>query len=131
MKQITFNNRIYTKDEKTGYYLNSTTRKELSEKKSDTSKSSSQSSSEDSGNSGSSGETNSQQSSDSSPDAEINPENLTAGSSSVTGNRGSENIGIAIFKSDKFCGSLTSVETICHLLIKTNLFIEFNFNFYS
>ena len=109
--------------------LNSTTRKELSEKKSDSSGSSSQSSGKDSGSDGnssnssssSSGETNSQQSSDSSPDAEINPENLTAGSSSVTGNRGSENIGIAVFKNDKFCGELTAVETICHLLIENNV----------
>lgn len=71
--------------------LNSTTRKELSEE------------------------------SDNSSDAVISPEDLTAGSSSVTGNRGSENIGIAVFKNDKFCGELTAVETICHLLIDNEI----------
>ena len=68
-----------------------------------------------------SGETNSQQSSDGSPDATINPEDLTAGSSSVSGNRGTENIGLAVFKDDKLCGKLSAVETICHLLIENNV----------
>ena len=71
--------------------------------------------------SGSSGETNSQQSSDSSPDAKNNPEDLNAGSSSVSGKRGTENIGIAVFKDDKLCGKLSAVETICHLLIENNV----------
>lgn len=99
--------------------LNSTTRKELAEGKSGNSENSGGGSSGNS--SGGSGETNSQQSSDGSPDAVINPEDLTAGSSSVSGNRGSENIGIALFKNDKFCGELTAVETICHLLIENNV----------
>lgn len=111
--------------------LNSTTRKELKEGQSGNSGSSSQSSGGNSGGSSGDGsggessrnssETNSQQSSESSQDAEITPEDLTAGSSSVAGNRGSENIGIAVFKSDKFCGELTAVETICHLLIENNV----------
>lgn len=71
--------------------------------------------------SGSSGETNSPQSSDGSPDATINPGDLTAGSSSVSGNRGTENIGIAVFKDDKLCGELSAVETICHLLIENSI----------
>lgn len=71
--------------------------------------------------SGGSGETNSLQSSDSSPDSIISPENLIAGSSSVSGNRGTENIGIAIFKADKFCGELSAIETICHLLVENTI----------
>lgn len=57
------------------------------------------------------------ESSNTSPNTIINPENLTAGSSSVSGNRGAENIGIAVFKNDTFCGELTAIETICHLLL--------------
>jgi len=107
--------------------LNSTTRKELTESQSGNSGSSSQGSGGSSGgnsgggSSGSSGGTNSQESSDGSPDAVINPEDLLAGSSSVAGNRGSENIGIAVFKNDKFCGELTATESICHLLIENNV----------
>ena len=44
-------------------------------------------------------------------------EDLTAGTSSVVGKRGTENIGIAVFDEDKLCGDLTAVEAICHLLI--------------
>ena len=47
----------------------------------------------------------------------INPEDLTAGTSSVVGKRGTENIGIAVLKNGSFCGELTAIESICHLLI--------------
>lgn len=50
-----------------------------------------------------------------------NPEDLTAGTSTVEGKRGSENIGIAVFNDDKLCGELTAIETICHLLINNNI----------
>ena len=82
------------------------------------------SSSSSSGSSGSSGESSSQttNSPDTSkisetPDLETNPENLIAGTSSIVGDRGTENFGIAVFKDDKLCGQLTAVESICHLLI--------------
>lgn len=110
--------------------LNSTTRKQMSESQSSNEKSGESSSSDSNSSSGSnsnsdssgnSGETNSEQSSDSSPDSIINPEDLTAGSSSVSGKRGTENIGIAVFKDDKLCGELSAVETICHLLIVNNI----------
>lgn len=102
--------------------LNSTTRKQMSESQSSGEKSGESSNAgSSSGSSGSSGETNSQQSSDSSPDATIKPEDLTAGSSSISGKRGTENIGIAVFKDDKLCGELSAVETICHLLIVNNI----------
>lgn len=106
--------------------LNSTTRQEQSKKQSGSGGSQSEynesSSSSSSGGSGENGATNSQQSSDSSsPDSVIKPEDLTAGSSSISGNRGTENIGIAVFKDDHYCGELTAVETICHLLIENNV----------
>ena len=50
-----------------------------------------------------------------------NPEDLTAGSSSIQGKRGTENIGIAVFNDDKLCGKLTATETICHLLINNDV----------
>lgn len=50
-----------------------------------------------------------------------NPEQLTAGTSSIIGDRGTENFGIAIFKDDKLCGKLTATETICHLLINNEV----------
>ena len=54
-------------------------------------------------------------------DTITNPEDLTAGTSTVEGKRGSENIGIAVFKDDKLRGELTATETICHLLINNDI----------
>jgi len=51
------------------------------------------------------------------PELITNPEDLIAGTSSIVGDRGTENFGIAVFKDDKLCGKLTAVESICHLLI--------------
>lgn len=50
-----------------------------------------------------------------------NPENLTAGTSSIIGNRGTENLGIAVFKDDKLCGKLSVIESICHSLINNTV----------
>lgn len=50
-----------------------------------------------------------------------NPEDLVAGTSSIQGKRGTENIGIAVFDADTLCGKLTATETICHLLIKNDV----------
>lgn len=102
--------------------LNSTTRQEQSKNQSSGGSSQGESSESSSSGSGGGGSTNSQQSANSSsPDSVIKPEDLTAGSSSVSGNRGTENIGIAVFKDDYYCGELTAVETICHLLIENNV----------
>lgn len=49
------------------------------------------------------------------------PEELVAGTSSVTGKRGTENFGIAVFNEDVFCGELTVTESICHLLITNEI----------
>lgn len=45
------------------------------------------------------------------------PEDLIAGSSSIEGKLGAENIGIAVFDGGKLCGELTAIETICHLFV--------------
>lgn len=67
------------------------------------------------------GDNSSDKKSSSDLDTITNPEDLTAGKSTVEGKRGSENIGIAVFKNDKLCGELTATETICHLLINNDI----------
>ena len=121
--------------------LNSTARKEDSEQSNQNSDqtssnngSSSGGGSGDSGNSGNSNnssggnsqtsDTSNNQNSDkvsASSDVVTNPEALTAGTSSIVGQRGTENFGIAVFKDDKYCGELTAVESICHLLIQNKV----------
>ena len=56
-----------------------------------------------------------------SPNVVTNPEDLTAGTSSIVGKRGTENFGIAVFKDDKFRGELTAVESMCHLLLQNRV----------
>lgn len=91
------------------------------------SESSNESSSSGNSSSGSSNEKSSSESSssqlgeESMADDITNPEDLTAGTSTVEGKRGSENIGIAVFDDDKMRGELTAIETICHLLINNDI----------
>ena len=66
-------------------------------------------------------EKNSKQNSENQEDVITNPEDLTAGTSSIVGDRGTENFGIAVFNEDKLCGELTATESICHLLITNKL----------
>lgn len=51
--------------------------------------------------------------------------NILANESSITGDRGTENIGLAVFKGDKLVGELTALETLCHSIItgETNSFV--------
>lgn len=107
--------------------LNSAARSEKSENSSDSSNKSSSSSSEKSNSENSSSSdssSNSESSNQSSQEQDnsiINPEDLTAGTSSASGKRGTENIGLAVFENDKFRGELTATETICHLLINDDV----------
>ena len=105
--------------------LNSTARKKDNEKSSGESGSSSSGGSSSSSSSGSSSqtinETDSKQNSENQEDVITNPEDLTAGTSSIVGDRGTENFGIAVFNKDKLCGELTATECICHLLITNKL----------
>ena len=54
-------------------------------------------------------------------DTVTNIEQLVAGTSSIQGKRGTENIGIAVFNNDKMCGKLDTIETMCHLLLKNEI----------
>lgn len=62
---------------------------------------------------------NSQEKSD--QNIETSPDNLIAGTSTISGERGIENLGLAVFKDDKYCGDLTATETISHLLINNKI----------
>ena len=54
-------------------------------------------------------------------DTVTNTEEIVAGTSSIQGKRGTENIGIAVFNNDKMCGKLNTIETMCHLLLKNEI----------
>lgn len=105
--------------------LNATARKEEAEKSSVGASSSQGSSGGSSGESGSSSSETSNGAGSGElskvPNVITNPEDLTAGNSSVTGKRGTENFGIAVFDKDVLCGELTAVESMCHLLITNEL----------
>ena len=48
----------------------------------------------------------------------VSPSSIIAGDSPIIGDRGTENIGLAVFKEDKYIGNLTAMDTLCHTLIK-------------
>lgn len=126
-----FYNTLASKDEEATAILgglNSAARSENSKSSSNSNKSDNSDteklSSESSGSSNSSNNSSNESSNQSSQEQEssiINPEDLTAGTSSASGKRGTENIGLAVFENDKFRGELTATETICHLLINNDL----------
>ncbi len=113
--------------------LNSTARKQNSEKSSESSGGTGSGGSSSGGSSGLGGgssggsssqtinQNNSEQDSENQKDVITNPEDLVAGTSSIVGDRGTENFGIAVFDKDKLCGELTAVESICHLLIQNKI----------
>lgn len=45
----------------------------------------------------------------------------TAGQTPISGEAGVENMGLAVFKDDKFVGELNGLESICHLIISNKL----------
>ena len=79
--------------------------------------SSQNSSSESSSEGSSSSESASEAVSADSTKHQISPSKIIAGNSSIVGERGTENLGLAIFKGDKYVGDLTTLETLCHSLI--------------
>lgn len=99
--------------------LNSTARVEKDDDKSSDSSNGKSSSSESDKSSSSSSLQDSK--SLASEEIEISPENLVAGKSSVVGERGTENLGLAVFSGDKYCGELTVLESICHSLITNSV----------
>ena len=50
-------------------------------------------------------------------DGSYSPISIVAGNSSIEGERGTENIGLAVFNQDQYIGELTAMETLCHTLI--------------
>ena len=52
---------------------------------------------------------------------EINPNKIIAGNSSIEGDRGTENIGLAVFNKDKYIGNLTAQESLYFSIIQNNV----------
>ena len=52
-----------------------------------------------------------------------NTEQINTGGASleITGQRGTQNVGIAVFKNAKYVGQLSEMDSICHLLITNNV----------
>lgn len=51
-----------------------------------------------------------------------NEQNDSGGASlEISGQRGTQNVGIAVFKEDQYIGQLSELESICHLLITDNV----------
>lgn len=94
-----------------------------SEENSSTNESSSGKSSKSSSDEGTSKDSsnNSNGENSSNSDIIVSQDELTAGHSSISGERGTENLGLAVFKDDMYCGDLTVSETISHLLINNKL----------
>ncbi len=50
-----------------------------------------------------------------------NDSNTKSSESSISGKRGTENIGLAVFHGDKLVGELNAIETLCHLINTNNI----------
>lgn len=48
----------------------------------------------------------------------ISLESVSTGETIVEGDRGTENIGLAVFNADKYIGNLSAIETLCYTLIE-------------
>ncbi len=62
-------------------------------------------------------EQNSSPNSESNSSAQVLPENMTPGNSGITGQRGTENMGLAVFSDYKCIGNLTAGETLARSII--------------
>ncbi len=51
----------------------------------------------------------------------LNAGNVKSNETSISGKRGAENIGLAVFKGDKLVGELTAMETVCFSLMRNNV----------
>ena len=51
----------------------------------------------------------------------LNAGNVKSNETSIFGKRGAENIGLAVFKSDKLVGELNAMETVCFSLMRNNV----------
>lgn len=90
------------------------------------SKSASQSSGNSQSGSGAQSEGGSQSSDNSSSDSESSSDSQTQGNTShpileSSAQRGTQNVGIAVFNDDTFIGQLSAMESICHLLVTNNI----------
>lgn len=59
--------------------------------------------------------------SSSTQDSQALSEGQSANAFNISGKRGTQNLGVGVFKDDKLIGQLSGIETICHLLIINEL----------
>lgn len=57
----------------------------------------------------------------SSQTADINDSDVKSGSSPISGTKGTENIGMAVFSHDKLVGELNAIETVCFNILKRDV----------
>lgn len=57
----------------------------------------------------------------SSQTSNINDSNTKSGISPISGTKGTENIGMAVFKNDKLAGELNAIETVCFNILKKDV----------
>lgn len=55
------------------------------------------------------------------PSSPENSGNIKSNETSISGKRGSENIGLAVFKVDKLIGELTAIETVCYSILSDSV----------
>mgnify|MGYP004454835707 FL=1 len=55
------------------------------------------------------------------PSSPENSGNIKSNETSISGKRGSENIGLAVFKEDKLIGELTAIETVCYSILSDSV----------
>ena len=70
-----------------------------------------------SGSSSSSSKKSSNSASQEKPDTNLSLSEMVSGSAPILGERGTENIGLAVLKDGKYVGDLTAADTLCHTLI--------------
>ena len=92
--------------------LNKTISNQSSEESSDKQSSDQEGESSSSGSSKSSSEE-----SETKPDSNANISQIIAGNAPILGERGTENIGLAVMKDGVYLGNLTAIDTLCHTLI--------------
>lgn len=74
-----------------------------------------------SGNSSTEQEATQNESIDANPSDKSSIEEILPKESIIEGDRGTENIGLCVFKDDKYVGSLSATETLCYSLIKNEV----------
>ena len=120
-----FYNNLFTSSKANTAILGRTFKKESDSKGSSQESNSQESNQNSSSNNGSSSQENKEQSkngeSGQSSGGNTSQNDSGGASLEISGERGTQNVGIAVFKEDKYVGQLSEEESICHLLVTNNV----------